>query len=202
MEDLVHLKVALLVFDDLRSWLAPGQGASASSETYAELQARILAIVDERLYEGEPWQACSADVALEITRAAWAISGHSQMAVPDRLIQCTRQRFDSTISGQTAQSVQIWESVQEDLTNRAIRHAQIFNDMTPLAIADAQHQWQQLQERKPCLRPLAEVEDISRRVAHLGILHWKIWANLVYLKDGEEGFPELESLSNDSRGQE
>jgi T-complex protein 11 len=187
MEDLVHLKAALVVFDELRSWLAAGQAAVASSETYAELQARILAIVNQRLYKGEPWQVCSADVALEITRAACAISGHAQTVVPDRLIQCTFLRFDEMISGQSAQSVQIWESTQEHLTNRAIHHAQIFNDMNPLAITEAQHQWQQQQERKPCFRRLPEIEAISRRVAHVGILHWKIWANLVYLKHGEDG---------------
>jgi T-complex protein 11 len=199
MEDLVHLRAALIVFDELRSWILPGQAGTASSETYAELQSRILAIVDERLHEGEPWQACSADVALEITRASCAISGHSQLVVPDWLIQCTRRRFDEMIS---EQSMQIWESTQEELTNRAIQNAQIFNDMTPLAIADAQHQWQQQQERRPCFRPLPEVEDIARRVAHLGILHWKVWANLVYLKDDEEGPPKLGSLTNDdSRGE-
>jgi T-complex protein 11 len=200
MQDLVHLKAALLVFDELRSWLAPGQAIAASLNTYAELQSRILAIVEKEPDEGEPWQACSADVALEITRAACAISGHSQNVVPDRLIQCTFLRLDEMFSGQTPQSAQIWESTQEDLTNRAIHNAQIFNDMTPVAMSEAQHQWQQQHDRIPRFRPLPEVEDISRRVAHLGILHWKIWANLVYLEDREEAFPELERLTNAASG--
>jgi hypothetical protein len=178
IQDIVHLKAALLVFDELHSWLAPGQGIAASLNTYAELQSRIRAMVEEQPDEAEPWQACPAGMALEITRAACAIVGNSQSVVPNRLIQCTFLRLDEMFSGQTTQSAQIWESTREDLTNRAIQNAQTFNDMTPLAMSEAQHQWQQQRDGKSGSRLLPEVEDISRRVAHLGI----------YLEDREETF--------------
>jgi len=27
------------------------------------------------------------------------------------------------------------------------------------------------------------MEDIATRLAHLGVLHWRVWADLVYLRD-------------------
>ena len=194
MQDLIHLRMGLLVFDELHSWLASGNPVSVSSDTYAELQSRILALVDEQPDDGEPWQISSADVALEITRAACASCGHSEIVVPDCLIQSTFLRLDQLVSGQTSESMLIWRSLQEDLTSKAIHYAQVFNNMTPLAISDAQQHWQQQQEQKVGFRPVPDIEDIARRVAHVGVLHWKIWANLVYLDDVEETPLELPSL--------
>ena len=192
--DLRHLRTGLVVFDELHSWLGSGQPTSVSSEVYTQLQSRILAIVDEQTEVGDPWQISSADVALEITRAAYAFCGHSRVVVPDCLIQSTLCRMIDLVSGHTSQGMFIWESLQEDLTFKAIHHAQIFNDMTPLAVSNAQQQWQQQREQQTSFRPLPEVEDVARRVAHVGILHWKIWANLVYLDDGEVASSELGSL--------
>lgn len=185
-QDLGHLRTGLIVFDELRSWLGSGQPTSVSSEVYTQLQSRILAIVDEQFEDGDPWQISSANVALEITRATYALCGHSQIVVPDCLIQSTLCRMNDLISGHTPQGMFIWESLQEDLTLKAIHHAQLFNDMTPLAMLNAQQQWQQQREQQTSFRPLPDVEDVARRVAHIGIIHWKIWANLVYLDDDGE----------------
>ncbi|ERF75474.1 hypothetical protein EPUS_07006 [Endocarpon pusillum Z07020] len=192
--DLGHLRMCLIVFDELHSWLGSGRPTSVSSKVYTQLQSRILAIVDEQTEVGDPWQISSASVALEITRAAYEFCGHSQVVVPDCLIQSTLCRMNDLVSGHTSQGMFIWESLQEDLTFKAIHHAQIFNDMTPLAVSNAQQQWQQRREQQTSFRPLPEVEDVARRVAHVGILHWKIWANLVYLDDGEVASSELGSL--------
>lgn len=192
--DLAHLRMCLIVFDELRSWLGSGQATPISSKVYTQLQSRILDIVDEQTEVGDPWQISSADVALEITRAAYEFCGHSQVVVPDCLIQSTLCRMNDLVSGHTSQGMFIWESLQDDLTFKAIHHAQIFNDMTPLAVSNAQQQWQQRREQRTSFRPLPEIEDIARRVAHVGILHWKIWANLVYLDDGEVASSELGSL--------
>lgn len=192
--DLGHLRMCLIVFDELHSWLRSGQATSISSKVYTQLQSRILDIVDKQTEVGDPWQISSASVALEITRAAYEFCGHSQVVVPDCLIQSTLCRMNDLFSAHTSQGMFIWESLQEDLTFKAILHAQIFNDMTPLAVSNAQHQWQQRREQQTSFRPVPEVEDIARRVAHVGILHWKIWANLVYLDDGEVASSELGSL--------
>ncbi len=195
VHDLIHLKTSLVVFDELRSWLASGQPLPVSSNTYAELQSRISAIVDEQSEDGDPWHISTADVALEITRAACTFCGRSEIVVPDCLIQSTFLRLNELSSGETPESTLIRGSLQEELTSKAIHHAQVFNDLTPLAMSEAQQQWQQQQqESKTSFRPLPDIEDLARRLAHVGILHWKIWANLVYLDDTEEASQELPSL--------
>jgi hypothetical protein len=193
-QDLIHLRTGLVVFDELRFWLARGQPVSSFTNDYAELQSRLLAIVDEQPDDGDPWQTSIADVSLEITRAACTLCGHSEVVIPDRWIQSTFLRLTELLSRQTPESILIWESLQEQLTSRTIHHAQVFHEMTPLAVSEAQQQWQQQQEQKNTFRPPPDVEDIARRLAHVGILHWNIWANLVYLDDAKEAPSELLSV--------
>jgi T-complex protein 11 len=194
LQDMIHLKMSLLVFDELRIWLTSGQATSVPCNTYTELQSRILAIVDEQPNDDVPWQASSANVALEIARAACAFCGHSEVIIPDRLIQRTFSRLSQLICRQTYESNLRWESAKDDLMSRTTHYARIFNDMTPLAMSEAQQQWQQQQEQSHDFWRLPDIEDIGRRLAHVGILHWKIWANLVYVGDGQESPPELPRL--------
>lgn len=197
VQDLEHLRMSCRVFDELHFWLRSGQPLSVSQDTYVQLQSRLLAIIDEQTEDEDPWQIGSADVALEIARAACAFCGHVEILIPDCVIQSTYHRLSELISGHTSERALMSETSQEALTGKAIDHARIFNEMTPLAMSEAQQQWQQQREQSTSFRPLPTVGDIARRVAHLGILHWKIWANLVYLKDAEEatsGLPSLTSL--------
>jgi T-complex protein 11 len=195
-QDLLHLRMAILVFDELRFWLASGRANTVSPEISLKLQSRILAIVDEQADNEDPWQTSSADVALEITRAAYTICGSSEVAVPDSVIQRAHLRLDDLRCGVASECALIKDILQVELTIKAIHYAQVFNDKTPLEMSDAQQQWRQQRERNTSFHPLPEIEDIARRVAHVGIIHWKIWANLVYLDEVEVLLPELSSTFN------
>ena len=194
MQDLAHLRMSLLVFDELQLWLMSGKPNTVSLATYSKIQVRILAIVDELPDDTDPWKTSSADVALEITRAACTSCGCPEAAIPDCVIQSTYHRLNALFCRQTAECALLWGSLQEELACRAIHHAHNFNEMTPLAIFQAQQQWQQQQEQKTSFRPLPNIEDISRRLAHVGILHWKIWAVLVYLGNADNASSEMPNL--------
>jgi hypothetical protein len=195
MMDLVHLEIGLLVFDELCFWLTSGQPGSISSKTNSELPARILALVDEQHEVGDPWQISISDVALELTRAACTACGYADYLIPDCLIHGTFLRLKRLFAGQDPECAVIWETFKVELGGRVMQHAQVFNNMTVLAMSEAQRNWQKQREqeqalRQSSLRPLPEVEDIARRIAHVGIIHWKIWAQLVYLDDGEQAATE------------
>lgn len=194
MQDLVNLKMCLRVFDDLHSCIMSERPAFLSSDAHAELQWRILALVDEQGDDEDPWQMSSADVALEITRAACISSRQPAVPLPDWLIQNVHIRLGELISGQTPEFAFIWDTLQKELAVEAVRYAQVFNSMTPLTMSEAQQQWQQRRAQKNISRPLPDMEDIARRLAHVGILHWKVWASLVYLDDIEQASTELPAL--------
>lgn len=194
MQDLAHLRMCLLVFDELRVWLMSGKASPVSLATYSKTQMRILAIVDELPDDPDPWEISSADVALEITRAACTSCGCPEAAIPDRVIQSTYHRLNASFCRQTAECALLWGSLQEELAWKAIHHAQSFNEMTPLAMFQAQQQWQQQHGPKTSFRPLPNIDDISRRLAHVGILHWKIWAVLVYLENADNAGSEMPNL--------
>lgn len=194
LQDLAYLKMCVVVFDELRFWLTSGCPNTVSSATYAKLQSRVLAIVDEQPDDADPWKTSSADVALEITRAACISCGYSEVSIPNCVIECTCHRLCEFFCRQTSECTLLWGPLQEELTVRAIHHAQIFNEMTPLAMSQAQQQWQQQHEQKTSFRPLPNIEDIARRLAHVGILHWKVWAKLTYLDDVGNATPEMPKL--------
>ena len=195
-QDLIHLRMAVLVFDELRFWLTSGRANPVSPEISLRLQSRILAIVDEQADDEDPWQTSSADVALEITRAAHTICGCAEVVIRDAVIQRAHLRLNELGLGGTSECALIMDTLQEDLTTKAIHHAQVFSDKTPLEMLEAQQRWRQQRERNTNFHSPPDIEDIARRVAHVGIVHWKIWANLVYL-DGTEGtLGELPNLIN------
>ena len=193
IRDLIYLRMATVVFDELRLWLTAGRAHPAPPEIFIDLQVRILAIVDEQADSEDPWETSSADVALEVTRAAYTFCGSSEVRVRDSVIQRAHFRLNGLRSGGRPECARIKDNLQAELTVKAIHYAQVFNDKAPLEMSKAQQQWRQQRERNTSLSPLPEIEDVARRIAHVGIIHWKIWANLVYLDDAGVTSAELPS---------
>lgn len=152
--------------------------------TYKTLQWRIITIVenDSSGCRSESWQAQIEAVAMEITRAAYAECGLKHCTIPDEDFKSTtgylRQAFTPKSYGNLAYKLHM------KLEQMTLAHASTFQEWSPLQISEAQKHWQQSRLDKSLWR--ADAEDVARRVAHIAVLHWNVWAELVYL-EGEGG---------------
>jgi hypothetical protein len=152
---------------------------------YKTLQWRIITIVenDSSGCRSESWQAQIEAVAMEITRAAYAECGLKHCTIPDDDFKSTtgylRQTFTPKSYGNLAYKFHV------KLEQMTLAHASTFQEWSPLRISEAQKHWQQSRLDKSLWR--ADAEDVARRVAHIAVLHWNVWAELVYLEgEGED----------------
>ena len=93
-----------------------------------------------------------------------------------------------------------------DLMDKAAEIARTFSKMTPLQMAESQRKWQTCYLQAARTEHQMILTDIAGRLAHLGVLHWRVWADLVYFEALEElrvkeGESSLGSGSSDSDGQ-
>ena len=162
--------------------------------TYATLQRRITTIVedDDSGTRNDSWQAQIEDVAMEITRAAYVECGHAHLPIPDDDFEFTTRHLERAIS-QSFSSLA--NELHAKLEEMAFTHASVFQDQSPLQISEAQKHWQQSRQENELWR--ADPEDIARRIAHIAVLHWRVWAALVYLKGDEDYMIESESTTDD-----
>ncbi|OQV08218.1 hypothetical protein CLAIMM_12528 [Cladophialophora immunda] len=207
-QDMIHLDICLSVFDQLlrellghdptTSW--QGVLEARVLEMHMLLRNRIMDLTDGDL-EGTPmqeiWLRHAGAVALELTRAAFLIWPGSTFPIPDSMVSKTTIRLIAQFEeeDQLQHRARTLLRALEGATNE---HTSQFQSGTILAISQAQKQWQQVRASRQQWRSLPEMEDIARRVAHIAVVHWRVWADLVYLasSDGHEGcIGETDSVS-------
>jgi hypothetical protein len=153
--------------------------------TYETLQRRILTIVedDRSGSRSENRLAQFEAVAMEITRAAYVECGLKHSTIPDDDFESTtrylRWAFTANSYGILA------KKLHTKLEEMTFMHASIFQEWSPLQISEAQKHWQQSRLDKNPWR--ADAEDVVRRVAHIAVLNWKVWAELVYVEGQSHG---------------
>ncbi|EEH08822.1 conserved hypothetical protein [Histoplasma capsulatum G186AR] len=168
-------------------------GGDVSSTIYCSLQSRILSIIqygEHAACENDPsghpliarFEANMQNIALEIARVAQMMRGErSLVTYPD-------ERIIHFVSNQVHPRHRHFEAVrdrvQQELKSIALNTAKQYWRMSALEIADSQHLHQQ-----PDLVSWPQIPDIQwigKRLAHIGVLHWRIWAPLLYSpEDGE-----------------
>jgi hypothetical protein len=164
--------------------------------TSANLSSRIITIIESGDSESrnESWQAQIEDIAMEITYAAHAEPARQHCTIPghddiERTTKHLRLEFETSFASKD-------NRFHAELEERTFAHAAIFQKQSPLQISEAQKRWQQSRHDEKRWR--ADIEDVARRVAHIAVLHWKIWAGLVYLEGEEEAVGGGGSLIEDA----
>lgn len=193
VQDIIYLDICVQAFNN---FIRQHSGdKSVSPKTYVTLQWRITTIIEKTSESrNESWQAQTENVAMEITRAAYVECGFEHKPTNDDF-EWTMRKLESTL---TDKFDSLAHELHAKLEGMAFKHAKVFQDWSPLQISEAQKHWQQIRQERGLWR--ADTEDIARRVAHIAVLHWKVWAGLVYLEDGEENTAEGESMSQDEDG--
>ncbi|PGH07861.1 hypothetical protein GX51_01571 [Blastomyces parvus] len=158
-----------------------------SAAVYYSLQSRILSIIQygehaphENDISGHSliarFEANTPSIALEIARMAQVMKeGGSLVTCPDaRVIQF----ISNQLSLRNSPFEAVRQHVQQELKNIAIRFASQYWHMSALDIADSQH----FQQRPDyVLWPqVPDIQCLGKRLAHIGVLHWRIWAPLLY----------------------
>lgn len=189
IQDMLHLKMSLSVFDHLVRKILGAESRAAAWQTRirqsrALLQNRILDLADGTVAPdktiSEAWFQNGRAIALELTRAAWGACDRSPSLLSDADFDMTAKVLLDRFRAEQQEPAEAREMgrVLEKMTNE---YARRFHKMTTLAISENQRQWHQVQQQKQQWRNLPGIEDMARMLAHIAVVHWRVWADLVYV---------------------
>lgn len=181
VQDIIHLHRCVQVFNLLCPH--PRPRSVGPNAAVATLQCRLRTIIenDDSESRRESWLAQINDVAMEIARAASVERGSDDVRIPDHEFKRTTRDLEQAF---TYDSGSLANDLHTKLEERTVAYARTFQKQSPLQISEAQKHWQQSRQERKLWR--ADVEDMARRLAHIAVLHWKIWADLVYMNGEDE----------------
>lgn len=187
VQDLVVLQLCIDVFNELLSRLRCRNHVPPLA--YATLQNRLLTIAEEETAHSGfiPWSEKSAEIATEITRAAFVASFFPHPPrIPAGAFDHTHARVQEVFENCYAA---VEAEVLSRLAEETIAHASVFQKMSMKDISETQKMYQQQRQGRGDLElslVVPDMENMSRMLAHMGVIHWQVWRDLAYVKD-EEG---------------
>lgn len=225
LQDLISLEICYYILDGLLS--RQGRNHPLQPQVYANLQRRVLSLLEDnddyRASHKEPcWQSNIGSIALEIGRAAcFACGCHS---IPDDVINVIEKTLRACFSGNSAMFQHYQKSVRDRLETATFTLAKDYMHMSPLAICESQRARPYLNSGQGQIPPpppppppqqhqqtpqqfrYADYDAIARRLAHIGVLHWRVWAPLLYAREEaatpeagvESGEPDVEDFISES----
>ncbi|EFE41737.1 cAMP-mediated signaling protein Sok1, putative [Trichophyton verrucosum HKI 0517] len=205
VQDLIGLKICSRVFE----MVAKEQGRHRHNPYYqqakAALPSRICSILDncsDGMSSGfnsrsvninspttnHKWKNNIGLVTLEIAQCICSLGGYSKSnTFPDRkTLEYVEKCLDSFFSSPTGQFREFNLSVQGELEEATFGYVKRYLTMTPLEISEDQRPREYPESTKYAYpqRLLPDVDGIAKRLAHVGVLHWRVWAPVLYLRDG------------------
>jgi hypothetical protein len=190
IQDFIHVEIALATFEKLVRCIKSTTSSIIVETKIVELQPvlrnRILDITDGDPEDGRhTWTHYAEAIAVELVRTAHQVhpdaphnmSGAQIVAVTTSLMSSFEQEH---------QSQQYRNTIDKFIEISAHFHAKRFQNMTTLQISQEQREWQLARARQAPRRLLPDPEDVSRRLAHIVAVHWRVWAELVYQDEEED----------------
>ena len=139
---------------------------------------RILDLTD-----GECTQAAGSDqiwdihldtISAEITRAIFAALDAPTDSIPARAFA----KYHKDLGALFHQTECRLQKLAEELQEGVHKHLSIFQQLSALQISEIQQQYQHSRQNSGDGRHVPDIDDIARRLAHMAVIHWRVWSDL------------------------
>ncbi|KAL8849984.1 MAG: hypothetical protein Q9221_005090 [Calogaya cf. arnoldii] len=153
---------------------------------YSECMKHIGAIIGA---QGSDFDfGAHADVVLEVVRTAFKVCDIK--ILPDRYtLRSTEWCLRSALDGQTALYSEIEGSLWDELSTLVHLEVEAIFDMNPLQILNRYDPGPPGPSMKNRRGRDLSLQSISKRAAHIIVLHWKVWAPILYSQPDPEFSP-------------
>ncbi|THC99879.1 hypothetical protein EYZ11_000691 [Aspergillus tanneri] len=179
LQNLINLDICWFIFESYIH--TQKRYLSAPAQTYATFRSRIGSLMEENedCFRGSPqWLKNVRCIALEIARFACAACCCDAM-VSDNVIAPIEAALEWHLSNEAGLFQFFQNSLREKLLAATFNSAKKYLTMSPLAICESQRGHPQ----STVSQQHYDVERISMRLAHMGVLHWKVWAPILYVRE-------------------
>ncbi|RLM01046.1 hypothetical protein CFD26_108898 [Aspergillus turcosus] len=179
LQNLITLDVCWFIFESYVH--TQKRYLSAPAQTYASFRSRIGSLMEENedCRRGSPrWLKNVRGIALEIARFACAACCGDSM-VSDSVIAPIEATLEWHLSNESSELFQYFQNaLRQKLLASTFAFAKKYLNMSPLAICESQRSY----PHSP-LPQHYDIERISMRLAHIGVLHWRVWAPILYVRE-------------------
>ncbi|EAW25401.1 TCP11 family protein [Aspergillus fischeri NRRL 181] len=178
LQNLITLDICWFIFESYVH--TQKRYLSAPAQTYASFRSRIGSLMEENedCRRGSPrWLKNVRGIALEIARFACAACSGDSM-VSDAVIAPIEATLEWHLSNEASELFQYFQNaLRQKLLASTFAFAKKYLNMSPLAICESQRSY----SHSP-LPQHYDIERISMRLAHIGVLHWRVWAPILYVR--------------------
>lgn len=148
------------------------------------------------------WKNNMSRIALELAQTICALDGSSGTNTrypDDHTLLFVEKSLQSFFTSPVQQFREFRLTIQQKLEKATFVYAKKYLRMTPLEICEDQRS-RQIQDHKlnnsngnnksniSSQVPYAEVDSIAKRLAHIGVLHWRVWAPMLYVGEANGAF--------------
>ncbi|KAF2441680.1 hypothetical protein P171DRAFT_365566 [Karstenula rhodostoma CBS 690.94] len=196
LDDLVHFEICFSMFNKLRKDL--GHDAALSNAARHHLRSSLTAIMGESMGHGsQAWIYNSESLSLEIYRQAQVTAGrspvfdhHSLQATNEYLRSLFYNTFTSHASTLEATLLpQVLGSIHKHINSSP---TELYNS---LVTSPPPSSTPPFIPAPPTIdtfsfynnTPQDRLSDLARRISHIVLLHWRIWAPITYVQDDASG---------------
>lgn len=191
VQDLIGLRVCTKVFDRAASSHIPQ--IPRPWELYQMLRSRIWAVVsvegrDCPTFDSQRWTSNIGAIALEIALAISHLEARSNGAdlpsVPDEhVVTFVENMLALHFNPCSPQYKHYQREVQRELDEATFNTARRYMNMSPFDIYEDQVSSGSVQKTE--FEP-RDVDCIAKGLAHIGVLHWRVWGPICYNRDPNE----------------
>ncbi|GAM38943.1 hypothetical protein TCE0_034f10087 [Talaromyces pinophilus] len=113
-------------------------------------------------------------IAMEIARTVCAAIGQVDV-ISDGILEQVEDAVKKSFTSDSVQLQLVRNCVHQQLLQATCEIAERYVSMTPLEICESQRRQAYLQSSS------SDFSFIATKLAHIGVLHWRVWAPLVYV---------------------
>ncbi|RMJ27815.1 cAMP-mediated signaling protein SOK1 [Aspergillus sp. HF37] len=182
IQNLVNVDISWYIFESYVH--TQKRYLSEPAEIYSTFRYRILSLMEENegWHRASPgWRKNVRCIALEIARLACAAC-YDNDVVSDEVIGPIEEAVEWHLSNESELFQYFQGAMQEKVFKTTSEFARKYLNMSPLAICESQRSL----PASSLPQQQYDLERIAMRLAHMGILHWRVWAPILYLSEGGE----------------
>lgn len=180
VQNMIDVYICWSILEELVESVCPKR--SNSPIMYSYFVTRISAIIEE---DGGSAKTESSSlgthlpndsaVAMEMARMICVVMGLTD-DIPDEILELVEDTMKKSFADSSVQMQVVRDGVRQKLLQGTCELAQKYIKMSPLDICESQR-------RQVYRSPTSDFNYIAMKLAHIGVLHWRVWAPLVYLPD-------------------
>ena len=182
LQNLINLEISWYIFETYIH--VQKRYISVPPELYSTFWSRIWSLMEENKDGNRESPRCPKNIryiALEIARFASATCS-SDDVVSDDVIMPIERKLEAQLSSASDLFQYFQNSTREKLLKDTFGFARRYLNMSPLAICESQRNFPQSPSQLEF-----DAERIGAKLAHIGVLHWRVWAPILYLSDITSG---------------